>query len=183
MKAHDIQLALYHESFQGSCIQKKICTVNSYLLTWEADFLSISKAGYITEYEVKISKSDYKADFNKQLDIRMKTPLFKHDAYAMGVDSCVRYSRHDEYSIRIPKHFYFVCPEGMISKDKVPTHCGLIYAKWIDKEQEIQYGRKVLLETIKQAPVLKNNYKAGPKDIEQLRIGLYFKFWKLFEEK
>ena len=32
----------------------------------ECDVISISKANYIYEYEIKISRSDFKVDFNKE---------------------------------------------------------------------------------------------------------------------
>jgi hypothetical protein len=32
---------------------------------WEADLLSVTKAGFVHEFEVKISKSDYREDFKK----------------------------------------------------------------------------------------------------------------------
>ena len=34
--------------------------------TWESDFLALTKSGYLYEGEVKISKSDFKADFKKK---------------------------------------------------------------------------------------------------------------------
>lgn len=34
--------------------------------SWEADLLSVTKSGLIHEYEIKLSKSDYNADFNKR---------------------------------------------------------------------------------------------------------------------
>lgn len=37
---------------------------NIYIGSWEADILEITKSGYTYEYEVKISKSDFKADFD-----------------------------------------------------------------------------------------------------------------------
>ena len=41
--------------------------LNSYIFRhdWESDFFAISKSGYAIEVEVKISKSDFKADFKK----------------------------------------------------------------------------------------------------------------------
>ena len=33
---------------------------------YEADFITITKSGYLTEVEIKISISDFRADFEKQ---------------------------------------------------------------------------------------------------------------------
>lgn len=41
------------------------------LLDYEADFVAISKSGYMTEVEIKRSFEDFKADFSKK---------HKHDA-------------------------------------------------------------------------------------------------------
>lgn len=38
---------------------------NSYVYDWESDFFSITASGYAQEIEVKVSFSDFKADFNK----------------------------------------------------------------------------------------------------------------------
>lgn len=38
---------------------------NSYVYNWESDFFSVTASGYAQEIEVKISFSDFKADFNK----------------------------------------------------------------------------------------------------------------------
>lgn len=39
---------------------------NSYLFAWESDFFAISKSGYAIEVEIKVSRSDFKADFKKE---------------------------------------------------------------------------------------------------------------------
>lgn len=38
---------------------------NSYVYNWESDFFSVTASGYAQEIEVKVSFSDFKADFNK----------------------------------------------------------------------------------------------------------------------
>ncbi len=38
---------------------------NVKLYDYEADLLRITKAGFLHEYEIKLTKSDYKADFKK----------------------------------------------------------------------------------------------------------------------
>ena len=38
---------------------------NTYIFRWESDFFAISKSGLVHEIEVKISRSDFKADFKK----------------------------------------------------------------------------------------------------------------------
>lgn len=73
----------------------------------EMDILSILKSGYIVEYEVKVSRSDFKADAKKSkwkyFDLRIET--------------------------QIPNYFYYVCPEGMIDVSEIQDYAGLIYFK------------------------------------------------------
>lgn len=49
---------------------------NKFVFDWESDFFFMSKSGYAVEVEVKISRSDFKADFDKP-----KHRLFE-DAFA-----------------------------------------------------------------------------------------------------
>lgn len=76
----------------------------------ECDVISISKSNYIYEYEVKISRSDFFADFKK----------IKHKLMTEGVGI-------KEETYLSPNYFYFVVPEGLVSVDEVPKYSGLIY--------------------------------------------------------
>jgi hypothetical protein len=71
---------------------------------WEMDLCRITKAGIVYEYEIKISRSDFKNDFKK---------ANKHSVIKNGG--------------RICNFFYFVVPEGLITKDEIPEYCGLYY--------------------------------------------------------
>lgn len=39
---------------------------NVYYFDWEADFMALSESGYLYEFEIKTSYSDFKADFKKK---------------------------------------------------------------------------------------------------------------------
>ena len=39
---------------------------NTFIFAWESDFFCITKSGYAIEVEIKISRSDFKADFKKE---------------------------------------------------------------------------------------------------------------------
>lgn len=83
------------------------CENVSYVFHGECDVLSLLKSGYISEYEVKISRSDFKAEKKKT----HKWLLFD--------------SRHER---NIPNYFSYVCPDGLIKVDELPDYAGLIYA-------------------------------------------------------
>lgn len=130
----------------------------------ECDVISISKADYIYEYEVKISRSDFKQDFKKP----------KHEMITEGKHTSNRYvyvgkNKNKEKDIwyHVPNYFYFVVPEGLVSVDEVPDYAGLIYIKENSK-----------FETIKKAPII-HKTKASQNFIRalshQLTCKLVFK--------
>lgn len=64
MQASDIQRVLkYHFNSHKYELQ------NSFVFNWECDFFSITKAGYAYEVEIKVSRSDFFADFKKEKHI------------------------------------------------------------------------------------------------------------------
>jgi hypothetical protein len=74
----------------------------------ESDVLAITKSDYFHEYEVKVSKSDYLADFKKKKHKRMAD----NKAGKQG---------------QIPNRFSFVVPQGMVEAKDVPKYAGLIH--------------------------------------------------------
>lgn len=81
--------------------------------TWESDFLALTKSGYLYEGEVKISKSDFKADFKKK---DKHTLLRESYEKIEGVEGKLR-----------PHYFFYVVPENLITEDEVPEYAGLVY--------------------------------------------------------
>lgn len=109
MTAKDIQKALFKLK---QAAKYNICNVyffNEYKFG-ECDFLSIGQNDYICSFEVKVSKSDYKADFLKE----------KKHQYLSSVN---------RDKLNIPNKFYYVCPENLIKVEEVPDYAGLVYVK------------------------------------------------------
>ncbi len=75
---------------------------------WEMDLFKLTNSGYIYEYEVKISRSDFFNDFKK----RIKGSL-KHNRFKEGNCTCNR--------------FFFVVPQNLIKVEEIPAYAGLIY--------------------------------------------------------
>lgn len=104
--------------FSTDAIQKKVCEMEvlrfnlpcenvKYLFSdWEIDVLSMNKNDYLTEYEVKVSRSDFLADSKKR----------KWQFYEKRIENL------------ISNYFYYVCPDGLISENEIPDFAGLIYA-------------------------------------------------------
>lgn len=101
MTAKDIQIVIIKD-YQ----EKDICLPNFFYHFWECDIFRLQRNGFIIEYEVKMTKSDFYADFKK-----VQGSIEKHNHILSG-KRCNR--------------FYFVIPEGIIKEEEVPHYCGLI---------------------------------------------------------
>ncbi len=106
-----------------------IAIPNFFYGMWEMDVFLLRPSGHVYEYEIKISKSDFKADFNKNCGGKLK-----HDNISAGTGRCNR--------------FYFVVPDSLIAIEDCPKHAGLIYFT------DGKYGR---LNIVKAAPLLHKN--------------------------
>lgn len=154
-----------------------------YVFEWESDKLIWIKSGYIYEFEIKISRADFKNDFkhkkekhiilNGTTDEEQLMPRFyenyernKH-LYADIEDCKARLKPTDSYYIanhKKPNYFYYAVPEGMIHPEEVPPYAGLI---WILKEYRYVQQSFII---VKQAPQL---HKVKYKDAE-LNLGEKF---------
>jgi hypothetical protein len=132
---------------------------NSYIFKhdWECDFFSVTDSGYCYEVEVKVSRSDYKADFKKYKhqifenikknnlwvargqeysqhygyspEYRKETPYGSHMTQdALFAPAC-RMKVMQSEKIVCPNKFFFAVPEGLIAKEDVPVYAGLIYVR------------------------------------------------------
>jgi len=102
---------------------------------WESDFFCTNREGWAFEFEVKISRADFKADVSKN----------KHEAFKTGcITRPTNWDRENNKWNRIPiakafipNRFYYAVPEGLITKEEVPEYAGLItvgsYAKIIKR--------------------------------------------------
>jgi len=128
---------------------------NSFVFNWESDYFAISKSGYVYEIEIKVTRSDFKADFNK---------VEKHN---------ILKSRKG----KMPNKFYYCCPIGLISPDEIPEYAGLYY---FDKNR---YPLISIIE-IKRAKFLhKDNYLKEHWFTKKLMNKFYYKYLDLKRNK
>lgn len=97
---------------------------------WESDFFSVTKTGYCYEVEVKISRSDFKVDFNKfkhkLFEGRNETQVTKPAKIKRGrIRSKAK--EVNPQTVKMPNKFFFACPEGLIKLEEIPEYAGLIY--------------------------------------------------------
>ncbi|PPK99006.1 hypothetical protein [Parapedobacter indicus] len=119
---------------------------NVFIYNWESDFFCITKSHYSVEVEVKVSRSDFFADFKKpkhklfensrktiycrndgtsKLGFQVKDPDSKYGwKWVYYESSNVTFINPQEFT---PNKFYFACPENMVKPEEVPAYAGLIY--------------------------------------------------------
>ena len=132
---------------------------NVFLGHFEADILEITKSGYSYEYEVKISRADFKQDLLKR-----KYDVLKHDLLKNG--------NHVNY-------FSYVVPEGLVSVDEVPEFAGLIYVNVHESKYQDSKGtyikHRLFIKTIK-SPVKLAKDKFSNERLMKCYESLYFRF-------
>lgn len=121
----------------------------------ECDVISISKSNYIYEYEIKISRSDFRADFNKD----------KHKLMLERKGTKTRMIKENNTKVKDTlyltcNYFNFVVPTGLVTIEEVPEYAGLIYM-----DENLNF------EIIKKAPLL-HKEKASYNFIRQLSHNL-----------
>lgn len=128
---------------------------NLFVFRWESDKLIETKTGYIYEFEIKISKADFKNDFKNKIDKhailgwkndggQVYLPSFLERCKEMEERAknsprsiyTIGYRQANEKYFRIerfkrPNKFYYAVPEGLIQVEEVPVYAGLI---WVTKE-------------------------------------------------
>jgi hypothetical protein len=144
----------------------EIMIPNFYHHGYEMDVFKLTKKQLVVEYEVKISRADFFNDFKKfhtdyglfdevKLEFMEKRDLYKHDLLVAG---------------RAASSFFFVVPEGLVSKNEVPKHCGLMYFQLSGTMQPEGYLSDFdKLYTERPAPIL---HKRQFTDYQQLAKSL-----------
>lgn len=112
--------------------------------TWEADLIEVNSMDFITEFEVKVSKQDFKMDLLHKEE--------KHNHFRTLHDLSM-----------LPNYFNYVCPEGMIKEEEVPEYAGLMYV--------VKRNLQKTIWTIKKAPVLHND-KVYPDKWREIALKL-----------
>lgn len=150
--AEDIlwKLRLYRQ--QDHIIVPNVCA------PWECDMLTITRSGYAHEFEVKVSRSDFLADFKKD----------KHQLYASGASRQPHpYRGGNHPGWEIPGRFWFVTLAGIVKAEDVPDYAGWIEVapKWSPKQ-------------MKRAPQIHREKTSEAYRIKALH-SMMFRYWQL----
>lgn len=153
VSARDIQRRLFFEYSNSSSV---LCPNFTPARWFECDLFRVTKAGYLYEYEIKLSLSDFKSDFNKTTyNYKTKQYDTKHKMLE---------SRH----IDAPSKFFFVVPYTLTDKvlPIVPEWAGLL-----------EYTR--YLRQVKPSPNLHRN-KCSLARIRQAKQSMMYRYWDMF---
>jgi len=156
MKLADEIIMYWTMYCQNTCYE--IVIPNFYVGRYEMDVFRRMKSGYVVEYEIKISKSDFLNDFNKchteykgRYPDRQYFDIKKHDLLKLGNYPANR--------------FYFVVPKGLLTIEDIPEYAGLI-----------EYHRESKhFETVKTAPLMHKNKLDDKTYFENLATSLSFR--------
>ena len=133
---------------------------NSKVFGWESDMVSVTQAGYMFEFEVKLSRSDFRADAKKIKSQYMVNPIQQSWGKAVGVNR--------------PNYFYYVVPPDLVAVEELPSFAGLIYAEWHPPDYAL-YCQPA--RVIRIAPKLHTD-KINEWQRRQLHRAVTFRYWR-----
>lgn len=131
-----------HQKYVNNCTYK-VPNIYIFKTGWETDFFVQKENGYCYEFEIKVSRADFKKDFEK---------ITKHQILKDGSYKTTK-GQTKEWSKR-PNKFFYVVPLGIVDYTDIPSYAGLIT---IDD--------KGILKTVKEAPFLHKNILDFEKEL------------------
>lgn len=156
MTAESIQKALFWQ------YKFWLAAPNIHMWRFESDFLGVSKTQYLFDYEIKLSRSDFRADFSKFGYVP------GHGVMERGREM----TRHEFLlSGKGPNRFYYVFPEGLLADDEVPAWAGIITVK----EVRTYGGYLVVKASKKREAKLLHKGKLEPWHVEKIARSLCFR--------
>jgi hypothetical protein len=120
LNARDIQARLMVERYRRNFVLPNYTPHGWY----ECDVFELTPAGYMREYEIKLTKGDFKADAEKCKRGRGRFV----DGFWYGNELERKHHRLAARDIGGPSLFWYVCPEGLIALADLPEWAGLMEA-------------------------------------------------------
>lgn len=163
------------------------CPNTTTVFPWEADLVSLTRANLSHEFEIKITKADFRADFKKE---------FKHITLAEKLARGVVHNKAPEYLVKmyqerglnteelerafaaeiknIPNYFWYVCVDFDAPIEEIPEYAGYMKAESSDEY--------VFLERVKAAPRI-HRKKLNEEQRERLYSSINARYWNWVEGK
>lgn len=92
---------------------------------WEADLLSVTKAWFVHEYEIKVDRRDFLADTNKK---RKHNKLERAEKGSLAPAA-----RHYETT---PNYFWYATWGFDIERDEIPSYAGWMRVEWNERRKK-----------------------------------------------
>jgi hypothetical protein len=141
-----------------------VATPNVSLFGWESDLISVTPAGYAHEFEIKLSKSDYRQDF--------KNKRYRHQVLGQNGHR------------RCPAYFWFVIHGFELPITEPPDYAGLIVCEkvqaWRYSDRDEEYQHRLFIE--KPAPRISKT-KISDRELLELHRALGRRFWAWVGQK
>lgn len=140
---------------------------------WECDLFGVTKAGLAVEYEIKLTRADFKADAGKAREATRAYPR------GGGFETIPAAKKHDRLALADPhgpSRFYYVVPAGMVGPDEVPEWAGLIYVGEYKRFSTV--AARLTFHDEKPAPRL-HREKVPATVIDHCKGVFYYRFWNL----
>lgn len=134
----------------------QIAAPNGYFYMWESDLLMISKTGFTTEYEIKLSVQDFKRDASKEGNWVQGVQLSKYESLVKGLG---------------PNRFFYVFPKGMIDREQVPEWAGIIEISEYHYSDSINWHKASIVRN----PAWLHKEKVSEKLLQKISTCLYYK--------
>lgn len=138
---------------------------------WECDLLGITRAGLAVEFEIKLTRSDFKADAGKS--------RVKYDLRKGGFAKLPAESKHDLLASRDPRapsRFFYVVPAGLLMPGDVPEWAGMI--EIAEKRTHRTVRPRLTVREIRPAPRL-HRQKPDERVVCHMSSVFYWRFWNL----
>lgn len=167
----DLQDALYCH-FGGKNHPLTIPNCGAGCVMGEADLISVTKARYVHEVEIKRSREDFRRDFRQKED--------KHKALEQGYRRVREWRSRPDETIVYANYFWFAWPEGLVNEDQIPEYAGLLEVKDNARVVESRYidrqARPPTVMETKKAPRL-NTEKIDDDAFMYIARGLSARYW------
>ena len=151
-----IQAALINKFWSASRLMMPCYTPRGW---WECDLYRVTTAGYFYEYEIKLTRADWKRDSEKRQLLwgpgfkRYRGPA-KHESFEKNENG--------------PKRFWWVVPIDLIQPEEIEEWAGLFYTQQAS-------GNRVVLREIKKAKAF-NRQKVEKKELDKARERSYYRY-------
>lgn len=166
INAYDIKQALISERYRRS-----FCLPNYTPREWfECDVFELTASGFMREYEIKLSKSDFVADRTKSKN--------SWQVVDGRFTKTIQHNKHEQLALRWvkgPSRFTFVYPAGLLALTDIPEWAGAIECTQLEGYTP---PARVRLRVVRPAPQLHRS-KACPSIRDHARSVCYWRYLSL----